>query len=138
MNNRGFSLIELMIAVAVAGIIAAVAYPSYVSYVVRGKRTECRAALLQTMQQQERYYTQQNTYVAYTTASVNLKTFSGDSLETSACSISSGQCTSTVALSVCVAVNGTPRYTDPEVGVIKLQSDGTKSCSGTDQTKCWK
>ncbi len=138
MKSRGFSLIELMIAVAVAAIIAAVAYPSYTSYVVRGKRTECRAALLQTMQQQERYYTQQNTYVAYTTASVNLKTFSGDALASSACTISAGQCTSTIALNTCVVVNGTPRYVDPEVGTITLQSDGTKGCTGTAQDKCWK
>lgn len=138
MKSRGFTLIELMITVAVVGIIAAIAYPSYTSYVVRAKRAECRSALMQTMQQQERYYTQQNTYIAYASASsVNLKTFSGDAPGRSACQISSAQCTSTVAISACVAVKGTPNYTDPQVGTITLQSDGTRSCSGTDQTKCW-
>lgn len=138
--SGGFSLIELMITVAIVATVAAIGYPSYVSYVVKGKRAECRAALMQTMQQQERYYTQQNTYLAYSSAASapNMKTFSGDKANTSACNITAGQCTSTVALTACVVMKGTPNYTDPAVNVITLQSDGVKGCTGTDQTKCWK
>lgn len=80
MKNKGFTLIELMIVVAIIGIISAIAYPSYTSYITRGKRTECRSAIMQTMAQQERYYTQQNAYLAYTSAatSIPMKQFSGE------------------------------------------------------------
>ncbi len=138
MRNKGFTLIELMIVVAIIGIIAAVAYPSYTNYILRSKRTECRAAVMQVMQQQERYFTQQNTYLAFTSAAANvpMKQFSGDNSASSACAIKSEACSGST-LSACVLVTAVPNKPDPAVGNITLQSDGTKGCSGTDQSKCW-
>lgn len=63
---RGFSLIELMIAVAVVGIIAAIAYPSYVEYVARGRRAQLTAELLAAQQWMERFYTENMRYDATT------------------------------------------------------------------------
>ena len=60
----GFSLIELMIAVAILAIIAAIAIPSYTSYVDRGKRAEARAALLDIAARQERFYSNNRQYTA--------------------------------------------------------------------------
>lgn len=139
LKNRGFSLIELMVVVAIVGILSAVAFPSYSSYIARSKRAECRVALMQVMQQQERYYTQQNTYLAFSADSSNvpMKQFSGESSSSSACLISSEACSVDSGLTTCVLVTGVPVKADATVGNFTLQSDGTKGCTGSDQSKCW-
>lgn len=138
MKKNGFSLIEVMVVVALIGVLAAIALPSYTSYITRSARTECRSALMQVMQQQERYYTQQNVYLAFasTDNNVPMRQFSGDSRTASACTIGASACAG-ANLGNCVVVTGTPVKADPEVGNITLQSDGTKGCSVSGSTKCW-
>lgn len=63
--QSGFSLIELMIAVAIVGILAAIAFPSYKQYVVRSNRADAQQTLLQAAQEAERYFVANNSYVNY-------------------------------------------------------------------------
>ncbi len=51
----GFTLIELMITVAVMGVLAAIAYPSYMKYVARGNRSAAQSFMLEVTSRQERY-----------------------------------------------------------------------------------
>lgn len=60
--SRGFTLIELMITVAIVGILAAVAYPSYQDSVRKSRRADAKAVLLEAAQWMERFYTENNRY----------------------------------------------------------------------------
>jgi len=61
-NDRGMTLIELMIVVVVVAILASIALPSYRQYVLRSHRVEAKSALLNVAAAQEKFYLQNNTY----------------------------------------------------------------------------
>lgn len=63
---RGFSLIELMIVVAVVAILAAIAYPNYSAHVLKSRRAQAKADLVEYAQLAERYHTINNSYVGFT------------------------------------------------------------------------
>jgi len=65
---RGFTIIELLIAVAIVGILAAVAYPSYVDSVARSNRTEGQRELLRIANLEEQFYMDNRTYTTDMTA----------------------------------------------------------------------
>ncbi|MDT0501733.1 MULTISPECIES: type IV pilin protein [unclassified Halomonas] len=67
-QNRGFTLIELMIAVAVVGILAAIAYPSYQQYVERTRRGDAIVTLMSLAQAQERHMARCGEYARSITA----------------------------------------------------------------------
>lgn len=62
LRQFGFTLIELMVTVAIIGILASIAYPSYQEYVRRANRADAKAVLLETAQIMERNFTEANRY----------------------------------------------------------------------------
>lgn len=61
-KNNGFTLIELMIVVLIAGILASVAYPSYINSVKKSRRSDATGALLGFANAMERRFTETNSY----------------------------------------------------------------------------
>ena len=68
-KQYGYTLLELMIAVAIIGILAAIAYPSYVNQILKSQRTSAKTALLDLASREAKYYSLNN---AYTTSMTNL------------------------------------------------------------------
>ena len=150
-RSRGFTLIELMIVVGVVAILAAIAYPSYTSSVLKGRRAQGRTALAELMQQQERFTTQRNCYMAFTTAGivstaavsascgfsaatlVPFKNFSGDNQTNAAYSLMADACSDgsggLLTFQECVRVIAVPTGNDPAVGALRITSTGTKDCT---------
>ena len=157
-RQTGFSLIELMITIAIVGILASIALPSYNSSILKGKRAQGRTALLELMQQQERYFTQNNCYLGFTntsgtvavitppsncptTSTVPFKTYSGDAPTSPNYYLSAAACSSST-LAECVTLTATLRggLTDLDYVNLQLSSTGAKTCTGTKAltNECWK
>ncbi|MBW3926793.1 type IV pilin protein [Neisseria meningitidis] len=63
--QKGFTLLELMIAVAILGILTLITYPSYKTYIRRVRLSEVKSTLLMNAQTMERYYRQKGTFATY-------------------------------------------------------------------------
>ncbi len=63
-KNKGFTLMELMIVVAIVGILGAIAYPSYQDSVLKSRRAEAQADLVELSGFVERFFTTNNSYTA--------------------------------------------------------------------------
>jgi type IV pilus assembly protein PilE len=62
-RNRGFTLVELMITLAIIAIISTFAIPAYTNHIQKSRRVDAQGALMQFANTMERYYAQNNTYV---------------------------------------------------------------------------
>lgn len=150
-KQRGFTLIELMVAVVVIAIIAAVGFPSYQEYIRRGKRAEGKAHLMRAAQQMERFYSLNNCYPSNTAAcSTNascggtasssalalchagINAHSGDSVASSAYNLT------VTTTAQAFTLTATPAFTDDKCGNLGLNNAGAKTKTGSEsQQYCW-
>lgn len=73
---QGFTLVELLVAVAIIGILSAIAIPQYSEYVRRGKVSEATGALGELRLRAEKYYSDNRTYVGFNSTISNARNFS--------------------------------------------------------------
>lgn len=140
---HGFTLIEVMIVVAIVGILAAIAIPSYTESVRRGARADARASILTVMQQQERFFTQNNTYAAFpnTAQAAGFKNYSGDAGYATARWVLSAAACGGSTLANCVVITAVPQVaaSDTVVTSIAFTSGGAANClpASVPVAQCW-
>jgi len=141
-KTAGFTLIEMMIVVAIIGILAAIAYPSYQEYVLRGNRSEGQALLNDAAARQERYFAQNNAYVTAQAniARLNMRNTSGTSVtsDTGKYALTIGNPDGSGGYLLTATPQGV-QTRDTKCGNLTLNAMGTRGVSGsTSVNDCWK
>lgn len=137
-NMNGFTLIELMIAVAIVAILAAVAIPSYQGQVDSSRRAEGISALVTLSSAQERFYTANNRYASSAVALNMTQSETGVyTLSTSHSQDGGG-----VDIVTTYTLTATPSgWTDSQCGNLTLDNIGNRSISASTDTSviasCW-
>ena len=130
-RSQGFSLIELMIAVAIIGILAAIAIPMYSDYVTRSRRADGQATLMQVAQELERCYTQFTKYNDNSCSVISSGTVDQTSDQEFYVISASVLTESTFTLTAA------PQDEDTDCDELTLTHLGVQSATGPDKDSCW-
>lgn len=148
-NARGFTLIELMIVVGVIGLLTAIAYPAYQSYVLRTHRAVAAACLQELAMQMERRYTVSLAYdqpsaslpgAGCVTSASERYDFGFGSVATAPAPPASGNAVPTASTYLLQAIPKGAQAADTPCGTLGLDHQGqrTRSGSAPDVQSCWR
>jgi type IV pilus assembly protein PilE len=148
----GFTLVELMVVVAIATILLAVAVPSYISYVRQSRRTEARTALLDLAGREERFFSTNGATYSTTAAQLGYTALGvpigGGYYQLTVCVPASANCTAGLGMPnppaapsytvVATPVAGQSQVNDAQCTAFAVDSTGQQFAAGTGGTAyCW-
>lgn len=140
-KSKGFTLVELMIVVAIVGIIAAFAYPSYREQVSQSRRGDCSGALVGLANAMERHYTINSTYLGAAAAGADS---GAPAIFPTSCPLDGGAPTydltitaATTASTFTVQAAPTGSQAGDRCGTFTLTNTGVKDVTGADSGVTW-
>ena len=131
-RHSGITLVELMIVVAIIGILAGIAYPSFTEYVRRGNRADAQAVTMEVAQFMERFFTTNGTYAgAAVPGGLDQSPKEG---------AARFDITLTAADAVTYTIQAAPAagYADPTCGTLTLDAAGVRTASAGAVEDCWR
>jgi len=132
--QRGFTIVELMITVVVIAILTSVGYVTYTEQMARARRTAARSLVLEVMQHEERFYTENNTYTA-DLAAMGYGAELYTDRNSHRISLAAGP---TGAIATSVAVTATAVIADDKCTTLTLTSGNAESGTGSQPAVCWR
>ena len=141
-KSKGFTLLELMIVVAIIGIIAALGYPSYQEQVAKTRRADCGGALVGLANAMERFYSVNSTYLGAGVSAANTGAPAA-TLYSSTCPVDGGTPSYNLSISAATASTYTLQavptgpQTGDRCGTLTLSNTGVKNVSGAESGVTW-
>lgn len=153
---RGFTLVEMLVVIVIAGIFAAIAIPNYTNYVTRSKRAAAKAVLLDVANQLERNYTTNGCYNKTTVAACQSQAAGNAFTLPTTVAPAEGRASYLVAVAFGGAAGqqytltatpcgtagtcpaGSDNFTDAECGSLTLTQAGVRGITGSGTVaNCW-
>ncbi|MGB5716419.1 MAG: type IV pilin protein [Gammaproteobacteria bacterium] len=130
-SARGMTLIELMIVVAILGIIVAIGYPSYLDHVKKTRRTEGMGELLELADRMERHYSDVGTYDQSNGSDMTATVImGGTTTENGYYTLAIAAGTNNVSFTASAAPTSKGKQNTDKCGTFTITSQGVKSVSG--------
>lgn len=141
LNQQGFTLVEILVAVAIIGILLTVALPAYQNNALRAGRAEAKSELLQVAADQERYYSSFNTYIDDATPMTTPTVADRDRTTTNGTYLIGVAACGGGAIGNCFIATATAQgvQVDDLCDTLTLSNTGVRGATGTGATteECW-
>ena len=136
--NKGFTLIELVVAILIVGILAAVAVSSYQDYILRAQRADAKSVLLEVAGWMERNYTATGSYATNPAGAAITAPPITQSPKTGTARYDVSFTANPTATAFTVQASPAVGWADAECGTLTLDQRGTQTESGTGTVAdCW-
>lgn len=136
LGQHGFTLIDLMIAVSMAAILATIAYASYSSQIKKSRRVNAQSDLSELTQYMERYYTNKNSYVDPTTGAAPTLPFTQSPQNGASKYYDLTLAATSSTYTLTATPNTTGNQNTDTCGTLTITDTGAKAAS-TGATGCW-
>ena len=136
-HQRGFTLIEILIVLAIIGLLVGIALPAYQGSVLRSGRAEAKNELLQVASDQERFFSSNNTYSTDPIpldGAVDTTRVTQNSLYSIAVATCAGGAITNCFVATATAQNA---QTDDDCTTLTLSSTGVRGATGASTDECW-